>query len=92
MLPVSETGLIVILGLTAVVTVAGFSFMAVLLYKTMKSADEADSIADAVIDLIYYGDEKSRTLLLDPNWPPLRGRSQRDRQRIAARSDLPPPR
>ena len=69
MLPISDTGLVVILALTATVTVAGFSFVAVLTYKAIKGADEVSRIARAVTAVIYQDDEKSRALLLDPHWP-----------------------
>jgi len=77
MFPISETGILVILAVVGGMTVAAFSFMAVLTYKAMKRDDEFD--VDAVLDVMYSGDEKSRALLLDPNWPPLRRRGQRPR-------------
>lgn len=72
MFPVSDTGIVVVLAVILGMTVAAFSFMAVLVYKTMKDDDEDDRRWQAVIDALYRGDEKSRALLLDPNWPPLR--------------------
>jgi len=67
MLPVTHTDLVVILAFTVAVTVAGFSFMSLLVYRMEKESRlalaELMRMTRAVAGLVYQEEEKTRALL-----------------------------
>jgi hypothetical protein len=73
MLPVTHTDLLVILAFTIAITVAGFSFMSFLLYRSGRESrqgiTEIMRISKAVAGLVYQEEEKTRALLREHGWP-----------------------
>jgi hypothetical protein len=76
MLPVTHTDLLIVLAFTVAVTIMGFAFLGVLVYRTevmirqgREDTKENIRISRAVAGLVYQEEEKTRALLREHGWP-----------------------
>jgi hypothetical protein len=76
MLPVTHTDLLIVLACTIAMTVLGFSFLGILVYRSevmvrqaREDTKENIRISRAVAGLVYPEEEKTRALLREHGWP-----------------------